>query len=277
MRRMLWVAALLVLAEAVPLTAGSGQTDRYFAWTIDVQLTAAWLGAAYVAAAVLEASAARAGTWWRARLAVPGVWVFTTLTLLVTLAHLDRFHLGVTSPLTRTLTWGWVVVYATVPPLLGVLWWRQRRAVRGDRPGTGEHLPSALRHVLGAQGLVMVGSGSLLLARPDHAGWWPWPLTALTAQAVAAWLVGLGVLALQAWWLNRLDATAVGFPAAAVLGAGQLVVVARFLDSFRWDDAAAWTYTLVLVSLAAVGVWGTALTRRPRPSAPSSAPLQSTT
>lgn len=264
LRRMLWVAALLVLAEALPLTVRSGQTDRYFAWTIGVPLTAAFLGAAYLAAGVLEASAARQRTWARARLAVPGVWVFTTLTLLVTVAHLDTFHLDATSPVTLAVTWGWVAVYAAVPPLLGVLWWRQLRAVRGHRPDVGDRLPVALRHTLGAQGLVMAGAGCLLLVRPGHAGWWPWPLTVLTAQAVGAWLVGLGVLALQTWWVDRLDATTVVFAAGAVLGVGQLVVLARFLDSFRWDGPAAWTYTGFVLSLAAVGLTGTAAARRAR-------------
>jgi hypothetical protein len=266
LRRMLWVAALLVLAEALPLTVRTRQTDRYFAWTIDVPVTAAFLGAAYLAAGVLEGFAARQRAWPRARLAVPGVWVFTTLTLLVTVTHLDAFHLAATSPVTWAVTWAWVAVYATVPPVLGVLWWRQLRAVRGQRPAPGDHLPSALRHALGAQGLVMAGAGGLLLARPDHAGWWPWPLTVLTAQAVGAWLVGLAVLALQAWWTDRLDATTVVFAAGAVLGVGQLVVVARFLDSFGWGDPAAWTYTAFVASIAAVGLGGTAAARRARGS-----------
>ncbi len=271
MRRMLWVAAVLVLAQSVPLTLRSEQTDRYFAWTIDVPLTAAFLGAGYLAAAVLESQAAARRTWQQARLAVPGVWVFTTLTLLVTLAHLDRFHLDAGPASTRALTWGWLAVYAVVPVVLGALWWRQ---VRGQpAPGAGSRsapLPAALRHPLGAQGLAMAGAGGLLLLRPDDAGWWPWPLTPLTAQAVGAWLVGLGIVAVQTWWVNRRDAAAVVFPACAVMALGQLVAVLRFPDSLDSagstgalgvEDVATWTYVVFLGTLAVTGLAGAAAGR----------------
>ena len=48
------------------------------------------LGAGYLAAAVLEVVADRQASWTRAQVAVPSVLVFTTLTLMVTLLHLDR-------------------------------------------------------------------------------------------------------------------------------------------------------------------------------------------
>ena len=84
MRRMLWVAAGLVLVQGSILLAARNDTSRYFSWTIAVPVTAAFLGAGYLSAAVLEAAAARQGSWQRARIAVPGVLAFTTLTLAVT-------------------------------------------------------------------------------------------------------------------------------------------------------------------------------------------------
>lgn len=94
MRRMLWAAAGLVLVQGSILLAAHNDTSRYFSWTIAVPVTADFLGAGYLSAAVLEAAAARQGSWQRARIAVPGVLAFTTLTLAVTLVHLDKFHLG---------------------------------------------------------------------------------------------------------------------------------------------------------------------------------------
>ncbi len=108
--------------------------------------------------------------------------------------------------------------------------------------------------------------GSLLLARPDDAGWWPWPLTTLTAQAVGAWLVGLGVVALQCWWVDNREAAAVVFPASAVLGLGQLAVVLRFRDVLQWDAVAAWTYAVFLAGLAVVGLTGMTVSDARRPA-----------
>src|SRR5207249_2175253 len=77
----------------VPLFVGTEQTDRYFAWTVLPPITAAFLGASYWASCIFELAAARQHTWARARVAVPAVLIFTTLTMVVTLAYLDRFHL----------------------------------------------------------------------------------------------------------------------------------------------------------------------------------------
>jgi predicted outer membrane lipoprotein len=256
MRRMLWVAAGLVLVQGSILLAAHNDTSRYFSWTIAVPLTAAFLGAGYLSAAVLESMAARQGSWQRARIAVPGVLAFTTLTLAVTLVHLNKFHLGVASGLTRALTWGWLAIYVGVPPVLAFLWWRQARAVP-RAASAGPHLPPLVRAVLGVQGAVMLVLGVAMLAAPVQvARLWPWPLTALTGRAVGAWLVGLGIIAAQSWYADRREVAAIAFWAIAVYSALQLVVLAGFARSMHWDQAPAWCYLLFLASLLAVGMAG---------------------
>jgi hypothetical protein len=262
MRRMLWVAAGLVLVQGSILLAAHNNTARYFSWTIAVPVTAAFLGSGYLAAAVLEAAAARQRSWERARIAVPSVLAFTTLTLVVTLVHLDKFHLSAASVLTRALTWGWLAIYIGVPPVLAFLWWRQARAVSGTAPA-GTPLPPPVRAVLGVQGVVMLALGVALLVAPVQvARLWPWPLTALTGGAVGAWLVGLGIMAAQSWHADRRDTVAIVFPAMIVYGALQLAVLAGFAHSMHWDQAAAWCYLVFLVSLLAVGVAGLATVTR---------------
>jgi hypothetical protein len=256
MRRMLWVAAGLVLVQGSILLAARDDTARYFSWTIAVPLTAAFLGAGYLAAAVLESLAARQDSWQRARIAVPGVLAFTTLTLVVTLVHLNKFHTGAASVVTRTLTWGWLAIYIGVPPVLAYLWWRQARTVPDVAPA-GLRLPPLVRAILGVQGAVMLVFGVALLVAPVQvAKVWPWPLTALTGRAIGAWLVGLGIIAAQSWHTDRREAVAVAFKAIIAYGALQLVVLAGYAGSLHWDKAAAWCYLLFLVSLLAVGVAG---------------------
>jgi hypothetical protein len=262
MRRMLWVDAGLVLCEGSILLAAHNNTARYFSWTIAVPVTAAFLGAAYLAAMVLEAAAACQRSWERARIAVPGVLAFSTLTLVVTLVHLDKFHLSAASALTRAVTWAWLAIYIAVPPVLALLWWRQARAVPGTAPA-GTPLPPPVRAALGVQGAVMLALGVALLAAPVQAATlWPWPLTALTGRAVGAWLVGLGIIAAQSWHADRRDTVAIVFPATTVFGALQLAVLAGFAHSVHWDQAPAWCYLLFLASLLAVGIAGLATVTR---------------
>ncbi len=101
LRRLLLVAAVLVFLAGLQLFVFPLRTEDWFAWTIAPPMTAVFLGAAYWSSAVLEIAGARAAGWAEARLAVGSVLVFTTLTLVVTLVHLDRFHLGAEHPAAR--------------------------------------------------------------------------------------------------------------------------------------------------------------------------------
>jgi hypothetical protein len=132
MRRLLYVAALLVFLAGVQLFVFPLRTDRYFAWTIDSPMTAVFLGASYWSAVGLEVGAGRAARWSGARIAVPAVFVFTTVTLVVTLVHLESFHLDGDLPLTtRAVTWAWLAIYAVVPVLMVAATVSQRRESTG--------------------------------------------------------------------------------------------------------------------------------------------------
>ena len=87
MRRMLMAAGVLVALAGIQLFVFSERTDRFFAWTIEPPLTASFLGASYWASVLFQFGAARERLWANARIAVPTVFVFTTVTLIVTLVH----------------------------------------------------------------------------------------------------------------------------------------------------------------------------------------------
>jgi hypothetical protein len=256
MRRLLIVSGGLVLVTAVQLFVFSEQTDVLFAWTIQPPLTAASLGAAYAASCVLEWLAARERTWARARVAVPAVLMFTTLTLAATLFHLDRFHLDSPAPVTRAAAWAWLVIYASVPPVMAVLLARQLWASGVDPPQSARLAP-AVRGLLAFQAVVMLGLGSALFVAPQFvAAVWPWALTPLTARATGAWLVGLGVAAVHVvveddpW---RVRPAMAGF---AALGALQLVALARYPGSVNWAGPSGWVYVGFLLTLLGIGLVG---------------------
>ena len=252
-RALLLVAAVLVFLAGLQLTAFPTRTADWFSWTIDVPMTAVFLGAAYWSSAVLEVAGARSAGWGRARLTVWAVLVFTTLTFVVTMVHLDTFHLGAAHPTSaRLVTWGWLTIYAGVPVALAAALVVQAR--RGARTvgGVRRPLPRGLRVLLAALAVVLLGAGATLLAAPTWAaGGWSWPLTPLTARAVGAWLVGLGWAAAHAGVLDDADRvrplglTGVAF---VVLQAAALL---RHGDALDWS---AWQSSAYVVGLGAIGV-----------------------
>jgi hypothetical protein len=190
----------------------------------------------------------------RARLRA-AVFVFTVLTLVATLIHLDLFHLGGRfAAITQVGTWTWMAVYVGVPILLAVLWIVQMRLPGGDPLG---HAPMSgglrLAIYLLAAGMLVVG---VVLFVAPLGVLWPWELTPLTGRAVGAWLIGLGVAAANmAWerdWRRVLPVSAM----FAVFGALELVVLLRFSGDLDWGVARAWIYLLFLLSMLAVGLYG---------------------
>lgn len=266
MRRLLVIAGVLVALAGIQLFVFSDRTDRFFAWTIDPPLTAAFLGGAYWASAVFEFSAARSRPWAFARIAVPTVFLFSTLTLGVTFLHLDRFHLGAEfEPGTRAVTWAWIVIYATVPAVMAVVWWFQSRQPGGDPPRISS-LPAALRLLVGAQGVVFAVAGAALLISPDNATWWPWSLTPLTGRAIGAWLVSFGLAAFHALGENCLVRSRPAAWAYTALGVLQTWTLARYPDDFAWGSVGAVIYVVMLGSVFLAGVGGLVFGRRFRPS-----------
>lgn len=254
MRALLIAAATLVFLAGVQLMLFPLRTARYFAWTIQPPMTAVFLGGSYWSSLVFEWTAARRQRWADARIAVPTVFIFTSLTLVATVLHRDRFHFGAANEAsTRIVTWLWLAIYAVVPILMAVLWVNQARVSGVDGPRT-RRLPGAVRAVIGAEALALLGIGGALFFAPHRtAGIWPWILTPLTARAVGAWCLGLGVAAAHAVWeddVGRLRPAAAAFVAFGVL---QALSLARHGGDLDWARPAAYVYVGFLASAATVG------------------------
>lgn len=265
MRVLLVVAAFLVFLAGFQLTVFPTRTDEWFSWTIDVPMTAVFLGAAYWSSAVLELAGARSSGWGRARLTVWTVLVFTTLTLVVTLVHLDKFHLGAEHPTSaRLVTWGWLAIYAGVPVAMVAALVLQSRVAGDVGRDVRRPLPAVLRWLLLGLGLALLAPGIALLLDPEWAAQgWSWPLTPLTGRAVGAWLVGLGWAAVHARLIDDaervrpLGLTGVAF---VVLEGVALARYGDVVDRSTWQAVA---YVVGLAWIAVVSVWILLLRRRP--------------
>lgn len=265
-RWLLYTAAVLVLLAGFQLFVFTERTNTYFAWTIVNPLAAAFLGAGYWASFAIEALAAKQRIWANARIAVPTVFVFTVLTLVATLLHLDKFHLGGSVPAgTRLVTWAWIAIYVLVPLLMLVVLVRQARAPGSDPPRS-VLLPGWVYAALAVQAIILLGFGVALFAAPGPtAPLWPWQLTPLLAQATGAWLISLGVAAAHALLerdARRLRPAMVGYLLLAVL---QAIAMARYPHRFHWGSAAGIIYLIFLVSIVPTGAAGLARGLRATP------------
>lgn len=256
MQIMLLAASVLVFLIGIPLALLTTQTESYFAWTIGSALTAAFLGGAYWSSGVLELMASREKVWARARIAVPAVLLFTVLTLVVTLVHIENFHFDAPAWHTVAGTWAWLIVYAVVPLIMGWLLVRQR-TLTGGEPLRAALLPTWTRVVLVTQAVIMLPTGAGLFFFPlAVAPIWPWGLTALTGRAIGAWLISIGVITAHAVYENdwgRLQPFAVSYTLLAVM---QLLALLRFGSEIDWAAPAGWVYVLFLFSIGVVGLSG---------------------
>lgn len=264
MRLLLTVAAILVLIIGLPLYLAPTRTDLLFSWTVNPPMTAAFLGSGYLAACVIEMTSAREDSWSRARIAVPAVLMFTTMTLIATLLHVGNFHFGPEFPLiTRFVTYVWLVVYAAVPIVMAVLLFLQVRVSRPDQTELAL-MPLWSLASFTIMGVILLAVGIALFFYPAQTKdlVWPWPLSALTARAIGAWCLGNGLLFMHIAYERDFWRVENALLALFVYGILLTVAFARLAGDLAasgeriidWANPALWAYlAFVLVMLAATG------------------------
>ena len=246
---LLAIAGVIVLL-GLSLFAAPGETDRLFAWTIGAPLTAAFLGASYLASTTLAVACAAERVWANGRAFAAPYLIAGVALLAVTFIHLGEFHMD-------DLTgWAWLTLYAIFPPAIVVLLGRQMRASGGDPPATAP-MPASARGLLAAQGAVMAAVGAALAHAPhDAAALWPWPLPPLAAQAVGVFVLAQGALLLTASREGDWGRVRPAMLQYVVLATLHLVALARFPDTLDWGTAGAWLYLAWLVGVLATALYG---------------------
>jgi hypothetical protein len=261
MRRMRIINGVLVLAMGLSLFGLAESTDRYFAWTVTSALTAATLGAMYLAAALREFLDAREPRWSHSRAAMPGVIVFSVLMLITTALHLDRFHFTSPIPTAVFTAWAWTLVYLIVPIALAIAWIRQTRQQRRAHSYAAAQasalMPSWVRALILALVLIQATLGLIMLVAPQVVvPVWPWPLTPLTARALGSWWAGIGVVLGGVALESDIARTRSNFAFLLALGVLQAVALARYSAEFAWGTLSAWLYVAWLVLAVLLGAYG---------------------
>lgn len=226
-------------------------TDDLFAWTIQPPLTAAFLGASYWASTTLAVACASERDWSRGRAFAAPYFIAGVVLLWVTIVHWDRFHMD------EVTGWLWLTLYAIFPPSVLLLLGRQLRTP-GTEPERGPRIATLLLLLIGLQGVLMVALGAALVIAPaDADSLWPWQLTPLTGRAIGTFVLSQGTLSLMVCFERDWYRVRPPMLQMLVLGTLHLVAVARFSDTLDWDTAGAWVYLGFVVSLLAVGAYGT--------------------
>jgi len=261
-RIMALVVVALVFLAGVQLYILAEQTDRYFAWTITAPVTAAFLGGGYWSALVAILYGLRQKNWVNVRSTLPTAFTATTLLLIATLLHIDKFHL--TSPIfiTWLAAWIWIVVYIVVPPTLLVVFILQSRTP-GTNPPRQHNLPHWISVALTSQAVLAILVGfALFLAPQTTMGLWPWQLTPLTARAIGSWMCAVGATgAIIAWEddLSRVAASLAGFGAFGIF---QFISLFRYQEGIDWRTSSSFLYVLLLLSISIVSAAGLWMERR---------------
>jgi hypothetical protein len=222
---------LLATVAGIQLYVLSTRTADFFAWTIGVPLTAAFLGSFFWANTPSFVVALRFDEWPRVRILIVATLSLTVFMAITTLRHLDIFHLDEGGFLARLAAWSWLVVYVGLPWLLLVSFVRQERAAGTRVYSVQEPLHAWVRGFFFVQALATTVLGLGLSYAPGlFADLWPWSLPALPAGAVGAWILAF---AAASWWVLRegdWQRVRIAIPGYLALCALLLLAVLRFRD-----------------------------------------------
>ena len=156
-----------------------------------------------------------------------------------------------------------MIVYVSVPFLLAAVVLLQWRTPGGDPP-RATPLPTVLRFLIGANAIIGLFVGLILLFAPllsSHPGallaFWPWKLTAVTAQTIGVGFLSLGTASLQFLRENSWRRGRVGTVPYLLIGLFQLIAIARYSQYFLWQSPGAWLYLLYMLAIFGGGIYST--------------------
>jgi hypothetical protein len=253
-----WLGIVLATVAGIQLFVLSTRTADFFAWTIGVPLTAAYLGAFFWANTPSFILAIRTDDWPRVRILVVGYVVLNVFMLITTLRHLQIFHLAEGDVLARLAAWAWLLVYVALPWVVLASFMLQERAGGAQAYSVQEPLFGWVRVYFLLQGVAAAILGVGLSFAPGvFEDLWPWRLPALPAGAVGAWLLAFASAAL--WVLREGDwrRVRIAIPGYLTLFALELLAVLRFRSALV-DGRRTWAYVgtlVVLFVVTALAAW----------------------
>jgi hypothetical protein len=243
------VEVLFGLLSIVTIAWTPENTQQHFSWTIKPEVTAALLGGFYISAASFYVLALLALRWDNIRVFVPASIVFSSIELLATIIHWDKFAVG-TTPFNV-----WFVSYLLPPPLfIYFYWWHQKRAAPIPRANDEPFAP-ALRTIMLALGGIVALYGLLVFIMPSVLiAIAPIIFTPLTARAFSGWVVALGMLLVLAARENDRTRARLISPFFILLLPAVAIEMSRFSDQIDWSRPSIYLAVAVLTAAFVIGI-----------------------
>lgn len=230
-----WLVVEVFFGVAASLSIGLSpeKSATNFAWPIQPTVMAAVLGAFYMTTAPLFVLPLLAKRWEMLRVMILPTVLFTTVQLIVTFLHWEKFLFG-TTPFNV-----WFASYVLPPPIfLAVYWWQERQA-KAHPVAAQNPLAAGLRKVL-----LPLGALFLLVAIPvflfpqlliPH---FAWKLSPLTTRSLCGWLVLVGSMLLSLWRENSRGRSVLAAPMLILVLPMLLLQMGRFSGQVSWSNPA---------------------------------------
>ena len=247
----IWIGIEVLFGIMSLLTISWHPTDtaENFAWPIKPEATGALLGGFYIAAAAVFVLALFARRWENIRVFVIASLLFSSIELLSTFLHWDRFSVG-TIPFNV-----WFVSYLLPPPLFAFFYiWHERRVT--PLPGAiDQPLPAGLRLLMTILGALLFLFGLAAFVVPAViVPLMPWAFTPLTLRALSGWIVATGAMLLSAARENDRTRVRILSPLFVLLLPAVGLEVARFYGQVDWSRPGVYVGLVVLVLIFAIGL-----------------------
>ena len=206
-----------------------GGTAQYWAWEVQPELSAVWLGAGYTFGAIALLTLLFIGRFEKLLVALLSVWPFSCAMLFATLNHIDRFFVD------RIAFWLWFIIYLILPFAVPAVWLLNKKyAIPRQADELQFPKNSAYIGALISFGLFLLAA--VLIFNPAlAASFWPWNLTPLMSRVIGGWILAWAAAALTLVFERRYLSYREFIPEAGLWLVLILIGGWRYLDQFDFS------------------------------------------
>ncbi|MBL8090592.1 MAG: hypothetical protein KF758_07005 [Anaerolineales bacterium] len=259
LRIWLGVEILFGIGAVLAIGLAPAESKTNFAWTINPVVMAAVLGAFYMSSAPLFILPFFSKRWEMIRIMILPTALFSTIQLVATFLHWDKFSIG------STPFYVWFASYLLPPPIfIAAYLWHQRKA-KNENSKTDD-IPTWLRWILLIVGIIFVLIAFIAFFLPNILiSIFPWQLTPLTSRSLSGWIAIVGVLMLSMYRENHRTRSRLATPMLILILPTLLLQLTRFSNEVNWANLTLW-FGLILFAVVmfcgiylAVGSWKDAM------------------